>query len=310
MTFNSKFKNGSIVALGNFDGMHLGHKSVINFAIDLANELNAVPCVMMFSEHSLKAIKGKAPAGLYSGEVKEDVLQNIGVNVCYIDFKEIRNMTAEQFVKLILVDKFNAKGVCCGFNYHFGKNASGNVKVLKELCEKYHLTLSVAPPTNYFAQPISSTRIRQALRSGNIQEANEMLGRIFSYKSKVVTGAKRGTNILNHPTINQEYDKSLTVPKYGVYASQTIVDNKCYASVTNIGIRPTIGTNNLISETHILGFSGDLYGREIEVGLVKYLRGEIKFESLEKLKEQIGLDAKRAKAIFAKDKDLYSIMHK
>lgn len=298
MALDYDFEKGSVIALGNFDGMHMGHKAVINSAVKMANKIGATPCVLLFTEHSLKSLKGKAPTELFAGDVKQDVLKHMNVEVCYIDFEEIRNMTANQFIKNILIDKFNAKGVCCGFNYHFGKNASGDVNKLKDICNEYNIELSISPPTEYIGEPVSSTRIRKALKIGEIEKVNEMLGRVFSYKSEVVNGDKRGSSVLKFPTINQKLDENLTVPKYGVYASYSIVDDKVYPSVTNIGIRPTVGTNVLVSETYIIDFDGDLYGKKVEVGLLKFLRGEIKFESYDKLKEQILKDSKKAKLEF------------
>ena len=297
MAHNSGFENGCVVALGNFDGLHTGHKSVINAAKEMAEQLNAVPCILMFSEHSLKSLRGKAPSELFSGEIKKRLFDETQAQICTIDFLSIKDMTAQEFFETILIGRFNAKGICCGFNYHFGKNASGNTEVLQELCDKAGVKLSVSPPTEYKGEPVSSTRIRKALEAGEIEQVNDMLSRTFSYKTVVIDGDKRGRK-LGTPTINQILDSHMTIPKHGVYATKTIIDGKEYASVTNIGIRPTIGTGVLGSETYILDFSGDLYGRSIEVCLLKYLRGEIKFESLDELRNQINKDAKQAKNIF------------
>ncbi|MEG1243424.1 MAG: bifunctional riboflavin kinase/FAD synthetase [Oscillospiraceae bacterium] len=297
MAFSSDFENGCVIALGNFDGLHSGHRAVINSAIEISKQLNCTPCILMFKEHSLKLLRGKAPSELFSGEIKQRLFEETKLSIRTIDFSEIKNMGAQEFFEEILINKFNAKAVCCGYNYHFGKIASGDTKKLEELCKNAGLVLSVAPPTEYKGEPVSSTRIRKALEAGEIESVNAMLQRTFSYKAVVIDGDKRG-RILGTPTINQVIDEKMTMPKHGVYASQTIIDGKYYASVTNIGIRPTIGTGVLGSETYIIGFSGDLYGRSIEVGLLKFLRGEQKFESLDALVNQIEKDAIKAKKIF------------
>lgn len=307
MALEHNLENGSVIALGNFDGMHMGHRTVIDSAVDMADKLKVVPCVLLFTEHSLKSLKGEAPTQLYSGNVKEKVLNQLSVKVCYIDFNEIRDMTANEFVKEVLINRFNAKGICCGFNYHFGKNATGDVNDLKNICKKYKIDLSVSPPTEYIGEPISSTRIRHALKSGEIEQVNQMLGRVFSYQSEVVNGDKRGASTLHFPTINQQFDENLTIPKYGVYASYSLVKGKCYPSVTNIGVRPTVGTDELVSETYIIDFNDDIYGEYVEVGLLEYLRQEKKFESFDKLKEEIAKNVNNAKKVFEIKKNAHTI---
>lgn len=297
MTFNDNFKNGCVVALGNFDGLHIGHMSVINSALEMARQLGTVPCILMFSEHSLKALYGKAPLELFSGEIKERLLAQTKAKVKTIDFNDIKDMSAETFLNEVLIKQFNVKGICCGYNYHFGKNASGDTIKMQQFCKAYGLMLSVSEPTEYMGEPVSSTRIRKALEDGQIEQVNDMLAREFSYKEIVIDGDKRG-RILGTPTINQVLSEKMAIPKHGVYASRTKIGDKSYASVTNIGVRPTIGTGVLGSETYIIDFSGDLYGQSIEVCLLSYLRGEQKFENLDALREQIRKDAINAKSFF------------
>lgn len=297
MTFNDNFKNGCVVALGNFDGLHIGHMSVINSALEMASKLGAVPCILMFSEHSLKALYGKAPLELFSGEIKQRLLAQTKAQIKTIDFNDIKDMSAETFLNEVLIKQFNVKGICCGYNYHFGKNASGDTIKMQELCKAYGLMLSVSEPTEYMGEPVSSTRIRKALEDGQIEQVNDMLAREFSYKEVVIDGDKRG-RILGTPTINQVLSEKMAIPKHGVYASRTKIGGKSYASVTNIGVRPTIGTGVLGSETYIIDFSGDLYGQSIEVCLLSYLRGEQKFENLDALRGQIRKDAINAKSFF------------
>ena len=163
----------------------------------------------------------------------------------------------------------------------------------------YGVILEISDPVDFEGKPVSSTRIRQAVESGNITLANAMLGREFRYKQVVVDGQHRG-RLIGAPTINQRFDEGFVKPRKGVYASATVVDGKEYPSVTNIGLRPSFENEDFRSETCILGFSGNLYGEEIEVRLLDYLRDEIKFSSMDELSAQIFKDAEKSKEIFGK----------
>lgn len=292
--------NQTAVALGTFDGLHKGHISVINKAV--AQKSNGlVPVIVLFSSHPLKVLTGNAPKELFTGSIKEREIKKTGCIPYTVTFEEIRNMTPEQFVKNILIDKLNAKYISCGFNFHFGKDGIGNTDILSNLCKKYNITLEIANEVDFDDKCISSTRIRKAIENGEIETANEMLCRNFSYNFEVVGGDHRG-RVLGFPTINQYFPDTFTIPKYGVYASMTNVNDTWYPSMTNIGIRPTIGNSKPRSETCILGYSGDLYGTNTEVALLSYLRPEMKFENLEKLTEQMEKDSKDAISVFKGEK--------
>ncbi|MCR4925659.1 MAG: bifunctional riboflavin kinase/FAD synthetase [Clostridiales bacterium] len=297
--FNRIEEKGTVVALGNFDGVHIGHLNVLYQTQALADKLGVKPSALIFKEHP-HINKNDATKELLTLKQKDEAFSDAGIENIYLyNFEDVCNMTAEQFVKEILKEKLNAKGVCCGFNYHFGKNASGDAQMLVELCKKYKIEANVCPEVKVENGTVSSSRIRKAIENGNLELANKMLGKVFCYDFVVVDGDKRG-RLLGAPTINQYFPESFVVPKNGVYASRCFVDGRYHAAVTNVGIRPSIeGTSKLRSETCIMDFSGDLYGQNIEVGLLQYLRPEKKFESLEKLSEQISIDAKNAKKIFA-----------
>lgn len=284
------------VALGNFDGLHRGHTAVIFNAVK--QKVNGfLPCVLIFDEHPQQILNGKTPGQLLSYSQFELITSEIGCDIFHISFNDVKNMSPEEFVKEILIGKLNAGFISCGFNYRFGKNGVGDTQILSELCRKYSIGLSVAEAVEYEGESISSTRIRKEIENGNIGKANEMLGRNFVYDFEVVNGDHRGRT-LGFPTINQFFTDNFVVPGYGVYASKAYADGKWYPSVTNIGIRPTIGNSNPRSETSILGFSGDLYGTRTPVALLSYLRPEIKFDSLEELRLQIKKDSEKAIAIF------------
>ncbi len=277
--------HGAFVALGTFDGLHIGHKAVIT-AEKTEYQRNIA---LMFNHHPQVDLKGENPGMLITPGKEKSVLEEWGVTPEYIDFSEICELSPEDFVDNILIKKYNAKSLSCGFNYRFGKNAQGSAETLLRLCAEREIKLTVVDAVEYDNSPVSSTRIRAALRDGDMKSVKIMLGRYFSYDFEVLHGDERG-RILGSPTINQFFSEGFAVPQYGVYASFTEIDGKKYPSVTNIGIRPTIGNSEKRSETNIVGFEGDLYGKFPEVFVVEKIRGEMFFSSLEELSEQIAKD--------------------
>ena len=281
--------DGAFIALGTFDGLHIGHKAVITAEKTEYQRKIA----LMFTHHPQVELKGKNPGTLITESKEKSVLEEWGVTPEYIDFRGICELSPEDFVDNVLIKKYNAKSLACGFNYRFGKNAEGTVQTLLKLCAEREIKLTVVDAVEYEDAPVSSTRIRQALWNGDMKSVKAMLGRYFSYDFEVLHGDKRG-RVLGSPTINQFFSDDFTVPEYGVYASFTEVDDKKYPSVTNIGIRPTIGNSEKRSETNIVGFEGDLYGKHPEVFLVEKIRGEMQCSSLEELSQQIAKDRKNA----------------
>jgi riboflavin kinase/FMN adenylyltransferase len=291
--------NKLALALGTFDGLHRGHLNVLNEAKAFAFE-GFVPAMLMFNTHPQSVLKGYAPPLLITMEDKEDFAKSNGVLPVHISFEEIKDLAPEEFLRDILIKKYNVGAVICGENFLFGKDGGGNSKVLCELCEKYGVIYKMAQSTMYKGEMISATRIRKALADGDIRTANEMLGRKFSYDFLVVEGNKIGKKILGFPTINQHFPNGFINLKYGVYASQSTVNGKIYPSVTNFGCHPTIGGDKVLSETCILGFDGDLYYQKIKVELIDFIRAEKKFSSKDELKAQIDADTKSAIEIFNK----------
>lgn len=283
----------SVVALGNFDGLHKGHMTVINDAVEMAKRLGAMPFALVFKEHPFGVLKGETPVCLFDKETRASAFKKTGVTLCLLDFNDLKDMTPEEFFNEIIIKRMGAVGVCCGFNYSFGKNGAGNAELMRELCENAGIEFSVSPELDFEGEAVSSTRIRAAIESGEIELANMMLGHPYSFKLQVVDGDKRGRHI-GAPTINQKIPEGLVLPKFGVYMSKTTVGGETYLSMTNVGVRPTIYENDAPSfETHILDFSGDLYGKYIEVSLFSYLRPEKKFDSLVQLEQQIKIDEKK-----------------
>ena len=290
-------KRRVLVALGTFDGLHLGHKKVLLSDTTEYDEKIA----LMFAEHPQKTLSGNVPGELITPMKRGNLLNEWGYVPEFLDFSKISGISPEDFVDEILVEKFGATALCCGFNYRFGKGAKGDVALLKQLCAERGIKLTVCDEVDFEGAPISSTRIRECIKNGDIRTANQMLGRYFSYDFEVVHGDARG-RILGSPTINQFFTENFAVAEYGVYASFTIVDGKKYISVTNIGVRPTIeGISEKRSETNIVGFDGDLYGQNIEVFLVEKLRGEMAFKSLDELGTRIFVDRENATEIIKKE---------
>lgn len=284
------------VALGSFDGLHKGHKSVIACALSY-KERGFVPTVLLFDAHPLSVLKGEAPPEILQKSLREEILSSSGVNTDYISFLEISKLTPEEFFENIIIKKLNAGAVCCGENYKFGKGAGGDTALLGKLCERNGILFEAVPLVSFENEPVSSTRIRNAVSSGEIEKANAMLDREFSYKLKVEHGSSRGRN-LGTPTVNQLFPENFLIPKEGVYASAAVVDGTLFPAVTDIGTRPTFNGEGVRSETFIIGFEGDLYGKDIEIRLRTFLREEIRFESEKELTAQIEKDARTAEENF------------
>jgi len=277
----------NIIALGTFDGLHAAHRAVLQGA-------NAA---LLFNEHPQKLLSGQAPLQLMCNEERAARLQKAGIAPLHIPFEEIATLPPEAFFHEILRRRFGATGLRCGHNFRFGANASGDIHLLRSLCNAHGMQLSVVPKVVYQGAAVSSSRIRAALQVGDITQANAMLGRTFGYSFEVVHGQRLG-HVLGTPTLNQCFPPDFCVPRFGVYASRAFVDGKWRPSMTNIGLRPTIKENSEAagqhrrcrSETHILDFDGDLYGKYVPVRLLSYIRDERKFDNLEALKGQIRQD--------------------
>ena len=287
--------NKTSIALGTFDGIHLGHKKVILEAVKTANEKNFKPTVMLFDVHPQSVIRGITPPKLLTDVKRKELISSLGADTVTFEFGRILDFTREEFFYSILIGELNVGAISCGENFRFGKNACGNVDFLKGECEKNGILLSVLPIISVNGESVSSTKIRSLIHNGEIEKANLMLGYCFSYSSKVLDGKHLGRK-LGIPTINQLIPSELVTPKKGVYASYTLIDGKRLKSITNIGIRPTVeNTLNVNSETHILSFSGNLYGKYPEIELVRFIRDEIKFDSVSQLREQIEKDINTVK---------------
>ena len=280
----------SVAVFGTFDGLHKGHRAVLNAALAFED---LKPVVITFDEPPKRYFSGGNTPMLMTSERKVQELKNNGFDVVEVlDFDSIKDMSAKDFLDLMF-QKFQIKVAVCGFNFRFGKGAEGNAEFLNDYCRSHGAEAVVCPPMSVSGQEVSSTLIRELIADGNIGFANLLLGEPFSFKTMVEHGDERGRT-LGFPTINQQLQEELVVPKFGVYATAVIIDKKCYAGVTNIGVRPTYLLKKPQSETYISGFSGDLYGQKVEIKLLSFLREEIQFGSAEELKNAIAADEEQA----------------
>lgn len=282
------------VALGYFDGLHLGHVGVISAAL---TQPGLKPAVFTFNcDTTLPKFRG--PEDIISFENKRELMEKMGVKYLYApDFAEVCTLPDEEFVKKILIDRLNAGFACCGRSFRFGKGGCGTPERLSEIGAKYGMRVEVVQDVCQDGQIISSTRIREHIRRGEIEQANKLLGYELWYRLPVIKGNEIGRTI-SFPTINQIIPDTNIIPRYGVYKSYVEIDGKQYHGVTNIGVKPTVQNRSdgtgAVMETNIIGFDGDLYGQNIAVALVRFIRPEVKFSGLEELKQQIARDKENA----------------
>lgn len=291
-------KEPTAVALGFFDGIHLGHDAVLQSVLD---EKDLLSVVFTFQGCGELPPAKQNQQRLFSDLDKHRFLDKKGIGlVISVPFSSVRQMDGETFVRSILLKKLLAKRIVCGSNFRFGKNASMDVNDLQTIADKYGVEVLVANPVYHRGEPISSSRVRSALLAGKIQEANAMLGRPYSITGEVIHGSEIGRTI-GFPTINQTFFENQLIPKYGVYASAVEWEGNRYAGVTNIGRKPTVQWKGApLAETHILSLEGDFYGQTMTVYLLDYLREEKPFSSLKALQQAIETDCLNAKKVCAK----------
>ncbi len=285
VVYNSIAKTGhsTAVALGMFDGVHKGHRAVINRVV-AEKENGLVPTVLTFSTDHEQPTRKLGTKRILTQTLFLKTLEELGVEVVEIPpFENIRSLSPQEFVKKILLEKLQAKAVACGRDFRFGCGASGDLIMLSKLCDESGIRLEPVEPLLDGGAPISSTRIRQCLQDGEIETANTLLGAPYSFDFIVAHGNELGRTI-GIPTINQIFPELYLVPRFGVYASYTYLKGKRHKSITNVGVKPTIAGNRLpLAETHIMGVDDHLYGQNIKVSLMKFIRPEQKFGSFEEL---------------------------
>ncbi|KAA8675018.1 bifunctional riboflavin kinase/FAD synthetase [Clostridium sp. MT-14] len=290
--FKEHFKENTYIALGSFDGLHLGHMSLINKTIRLARNNRAKSMVFTFKNHPLMTINPDlAPKILMDNQSKIDVLRNMGLDIInMVNFnEELMKIGPEDFV-IHLLNNYRAKGFVVGFNYRFGYKNLGDVNLLKKLSRVYKFHLSVIDSVKYKGQIVSSSIIRAIVTDeGDMKKVNKLLTRPFMIQGKVMHGKQLGRK-LGFPTVNLDYDKKFVIPKGGVYYTMVGLDGKIFKGITNVGYNPTTYDNKLSVETNILDFSGDIYDRNIKIYFIERIRDEVKFNSLAELADQLKKD--------------------
>lgn len=291
--FTELNKNPNLsLALGYFDGVHLGHRKVIKSAVNFAAKNGNKSAVITFKDHPCCFFYGVCPKYILTREDRLEHIEALGVDYVYIlDFNaKLCMLEAEDYLKNVLIDNFSPVSISTGFNHYFGAKKSGGVDLLTEKQSVYGYKYFEIPPQKIYNNTISSTAIRNALSNGLIQNANEMLGYNFTIKGKVVKGQQLGRKI-GFRTANIMYPSELIDLPFGVYSVILHHNGLCYKGITNFGIRPTVSDTKLCSlETHILNFDKDIYGDEISVEFLKMIRPEQKFSSVDELKQQIAED--------------------
>ncbi len=285
----------SAVALGAFDGLHIGHSRVIGSA----RKEGLLTSVFTFQDDLIR--EGKRAPRILSQRRKMVLLEKMGVEQCWIAaFSEIRDMSAEEFMEKILKEVCRAKVVCCGRDFHFGRGGNGTSAQLEAFCRENGIEARVAEPVLLSGSPVSSTRIREAAAEGRMEEAAALLGRPFSLDTPVVHGRQLGRT-LGVPTINQPIPEDFVLPRFGVYASVVTICGKTYYGVTNIGVKPTVGADAPLSETWMPDYRGpELYGDTVVTELIAFIRPEQKFGSIRELQENIFRDRISAKKVIYK----------
>ncbi len=281
------------VTIGKFDGFHLGHRSLLAEVLK-EKENGLASCVISFS-----TVVDDGRKLIYTKEEQCKLCESLGIDVLaeYALDESLREMTAEQFVSEILCKKLQAKVIVAGEDFRFGKGRAGDVALLQRLEETYgYRTVCVSKVTEESVR-ISSTGIRVLLTEGNVAEANGLLGRPYAVFGEVMHGKKLGRT-LGFPTMNLIPSAEKLLPAYGVYVTRTKVDGQWVSGITNIGLRPTVDSDKQVSvETHLFEYEGDLYGKQVEVQFLHFLRPERKFADVEALKAAMFEDLKNAKAI-------------
>ncbi|HVU08281.1 MAG TPA: bifunctional riboflavin kinase/FAD synthetase [Verrucomicrobiae bacterium] len=289
------------LAIGFFDGVHLGHQQIIRQTISDAHQHDAIPLVLTFDKHpNVIVAPDKVPPLIYSLPQKLRVIESLGVeNILLIAFgKKFSEQTGEEFIRSLAKQLGKIHSICVGADFVFGYKRSGDVALLKKLGSELHFQVHGLAAVSLDGEIVSSTRIREMIRAGNLDAASQMLGRAYTICGKIVEGDKLGQKF-GFPTANLDA-ANLILPPNGVYSGSTNLNGTFYRVALNIGFRPTIATGKLELrvEAHILDFNGNLYGQELEIEIGEKLREEKKFASPDELKAQIARDVAKVREKF------------
>lgn len=297
-----KVLNQSVVTIGTFDGVHLGHRKIIKRLVKIAKKKNLQSVVLTFFPHPRMVLQKDADIKLINSiDEKYKLLKNLGVD--YLVIKEFTpdfsRLSAKEYVRDLLVNTLHTKHIIVGYDHHFGRNRTANIDDLKSFAQIYDFDITEISAKEVGEVAVSSTKIRQALAKGNVKKANKYLGYNFTLTGNIVKGRGLGKKLL-FPTANLEIAESYKlIPKKGSYVIRTQFEDNEVFGMMNIGHNPTVSGEKLSIEMHLFDFSKDIYGQAFEIHLLDRLRDEKKFNSVKELKEQLSLDKKKSQEIIA-----------
>jgi len=287
-----------IVTIGNFDGIHRGHRSIFRQVVQRAHETNGTAVVLTFQPHPVTVLAPeKHPRLLTSFEQKMRLIADCGIDyvICEPFDHRLAGMPAAEFAKTLLADRLHAREIMVGSGFAFGRKREGSITDLTQFGEQLGFAVHVVDPVKADGEVVSSSRIRSLLNAGEVQHVEELLGRPYSLSGPVVEGRQVGTH-LGIPTANIRPDEDLALPR-GVYAVRVFLDDAAYPGVVNVGVNPTFAGERLNVEVHLLDFNRQIYGREIDIHFIRRIRGEIAFPSPDALVRQIEKDIQTAKTL-------------
>ncbi len=295
--------NKAVITIGNFDGVHKGHQALFHQVIEKAEDIGGTSVVMTFDPHPLKVLGHNGPPLITRRDQKIELISATGIDkiLCLAFTREFAAIPAQNFIKDLLIDQLGMTAIVVGLDYSFGQNREGNLDLMQKAGRDLGFDVLIADwinDTENGAERISSTRIRELVMAGRVDETPKFLGRFYQIRGKVVKGRQRGGSKLGFPTANIKLHDELC-PKMGVYAVTVETQNGRFNGVANIGYSPTFDDHIFTIEVHLLDFSGDIYNTRIRVNMIKRLRDEQKFSSLEQLSDQIRNDIQQARKILA-----------
>lgn len=293
----------AVITIGTFDGVHQGHKKILQSVVSAAKEIGGTSILITFNPHPRKLIFPNEPLKLLSTlEERLALVEDAGIDVTVVVpfTQEFAAMSADDYIRNFLVKIFKPELIIIGYDHHFGHDRTGNITMLRGYADQYKFEVKEIPAQLISEAAVSSTQVRKAIVAGSVESARQMLGEAYSISGRVVKGAQRGQTI-GYPTANIELpDMDKLVPKQGVYAVRVLVGNQVLSGMLNIGINPTVTEDVLQKiEVNIFDFTDDIYGQTIVISFFAHLRDEVKFESLDALKAQLAEDKMQAQLVLA-----------
>jgi riboflavin kinase/FMN adenylyltransferase len=291
-------KKDTLLTIGVFDGVHLGHKYLISQLKEYARQQNLLSGIVTFRQHPQEVLSPQSKLPFLTDlSQRAELLKNEGIEaIITLSFtRELAQFSARQFLSL-LKEYIRMRGLVIGYDFALGRNKEGNTDALRALGQEMGFSVIVVPPIIIDGEVVSSTAIRNALAEGDMNRVQNLIGRPFSLHGSVIPGAGRGMD-LGFPTANLDIDPEQALPNEGVYATWTNIDDKAYQSVTNIGSRPTFSDGERTVEVYLLDYHSDLYEHELKIDIIERLRGEKKFNTVDELKKQITKDVEQGRTI-------------